>query len=38
MSRDPRFFLQDILESVTKVFSYTDGMTQPPLPPHGSAE
>ena len=28
MSRDPRLFLQDILDSVAKVASYTCGMTQ----------
>ncbi len=28
MSRDPRLFLQDILDAATKVASYTDGMSQ----------
>jgi uncharacterized protein with HEPN domain len=28
MSRDPRLFLQDILDSAAKVLTYTKGMTQ----------
>lgn len=28
MSRDPKFFLQDILDSTAKVFSYTKSRTQ----------
>ena len=37
MSRDPRFFLQDILDSTAKVFSYTNGLTQEEFEANGMA-
>lgn len=35
MLRDPKLFLQDILDASAKVFSYTNGMTQEELKPTG---
>ncbi len=37
MSRDPKLFLQDILDSSAKVFSYTNGMTQEEFEANGMA-
>ena len=37
MSRDPKLFLQDILDSAAKVFSYTLGLTQEEFEANGMA-
>lgn len=37
MSRDPRLFLQDILNSAAKVLSYTAGMSQEAIEANGLA-
>lgn len=37
MFRDPKLFLQDILDSTAEVFAYTEGMTQEEFEANGMA-